>query len=154
MLTPGPAVAQATAELEHFKEEGNTMVKIFLVALASALAFTSFGDVICSGSSEPVVIDSRADLEPVIDYVEVDVTWIGGGTNATVVISDNGSEVKRTMGAGTFAYEPADIGRHELTCTTYIDGEVQDEIYTATVYSKWKYEIVGDGAVIAETTQK
>jgi len=154
MQTPGRPVAQATAAPERFQKEENTMVKTILAAIASALTLTSFGDVICSGVSAPMAIDSR--VEPVIDSVAVEwnASWIGGDTNATVVISDNGTEVKRTTGAGTFAYEPADIGRHELTYTTYIDGEAQDEVYAATVYSKWKYEIVDDGAVVAETTQK
>ena len=154
MQTPGRPVAQATVAPELFQQEGNTMVKTILAVIASALTLTSFGDVICSGVSAPVAIDSR--VEPVIDSVAVEwnASWIGGDTNATVVISDNGTEVKRTTGAGTFAYEPADIGRHELTYTTYIDGEAQDEVYAATVYSKWKYGVTGGGAIIIETTQK
>ena len=69
------------------------MVKTILAAIASALTLTSFGDVICSGVSATVAIDSR--VEPVLDSVEVawDATWIGGDANATVVIADNGTEV-------------------------------------------------------------
>jgi hypothetical protein len=70
-----------------------------------------------------------------------DASWVGGDVNATVAIADNGAEVMRTIGVGEFAYEPSGIGRHDLTYTTYIDGVEQEEIYSATVFKDWKYEV-------------
>ncbi len=126
------------------------MRKTLIAALAAGMAITAFGGrVICSGGSAPVAIDSR--IEPVVDTVLWDASWVGGDTNATVVITDNGSEVKRTTGTGDVTLPG--IGRHELTYTTYIDGVAQDEVYTTTVYVQWKYEVVDGGAVITETTQ-
>jgi hypothetical protein len=59
-----------------------------------------------------------------------------------VVISDNGNEVRRVTGTGEFTYTPSTIGRHELTYATYIGGVVHDEIYSTSVFAKWKYELV------------
>ena len=111
-------------------------------------------DALCVAEAAPVAIDSRVDVEPVLDSDAVawDAVWIGGDANATVVIADNGTEVKRTTGAGAFTL--SGIGRHELTYTTYIGGVAQDEVYTATVYAQWKYEVKDGGAIITETTQK
>jgi hypothetical protein len=107
---------------------------------------------ICSGDSDAVAVDSR--IEPVVDSIAVmwDSSWVGDDANATVVIADNGTEVKRTTGAGEFEYTTPSIGRHELTYTTYIDGVAQDEVYTATVFKDWKYEVRDGGAVITSTT--
>lgn len=112
-------------------------------------------DMLCVGDSVPVTIDSREDLEVMLDSMTLpwDVSWISGDTNAVVVISDNGVEVKRTTGSGEFMHALSGIGRHDLTYTTYIDGLAQDEVYAATVFKDWKYEVVDGGAVITETTQ-
>ena len=110
-------------------------------------------DLICIGDSDAVIVDSR--VGPVLDVATLtwDASWVGGYASATVVIADNGTEVKRTTGAGEFDYAPSDIGRHELTYTTYIDGAAQDEVYTTTVFKEWKYEVEDGGAVIIGTTQ-
>ena len=110
-------------------------------------------DALCVGNSASVVIDSRVDVEPVLDAVVLswDASWIGGDTNATVVIFDNGTEVKRATGAGEF--ELSGIGRHELTYATYIGGVAQDEVYTATVHVQWKYEARDAGVVITGTSK-
>ena len=81
-----------------------------------------------------------------------DATWIGGDVNATVVVADNGTEVRRVTGTGEFTYAPSTFGRHELTYTTYIGGVAQRETYSTTFYSiEWKYKVQGGGAVITET---
>ena len=80
--------------------------------------FADLGGTVCSSASAPFDIDigtSLVDPQPI--FISYDASWIGGDTNATVVISDNGTEVRRTTGAGEFTYAPS-IGRHELTCTT------------------------------------
>ncbi len=129
------------------------MQKTLMTALIVTVAMNSLGRVICSGDSAPVSIDSR--VAPVFDSVAVawDAAWIGGDANATVAIADNGTEVRRTTGAGAFTHTLTGNGRHELSYTTYIGGVAQDEVYAATVYAKWKYEVVDGGAVITETTQ-
>lgn len=132
------------------------MIKTILVAITLGLALISFGDIICSGDSASVAIDSRVDAEPVMGSVVLswDAAWISGDENATVVIADNGTEVKRTTGTGEFVYPLTDIGRHELTYTTYIDGVAQDEIYRAMVYAQWKYDVEDGGVTIVDIMRK
>ena len=124
------------------------MIKAILAFAVALVAITGQ-----AGDSSPFPVDTV--LSPTVDSILVswDVAWIGGDTNAMVVISDNGNEVRRVAGTGVFTYTPSTIGRHELTYRTYIGGIVQDEIYSASVFAKWKYELVDGGAVITETTQ-
>lgn len=109
-----------------------------------------------SSTPVPVKIDTETtSSSPVVDSLSIswDVGWIGGDTNATVVIADNGKEVRRTMGVGEFTYTLSGACRHELTYTTYIDGVPQDEVYKMAFYApwtKWKYDIEDGGAVITE----
>ena len=120
-----------------------------ILTMAAAMAMT-IGH---AGDSAPFRLDTSTS--PVGDSISIswDASWIGGNANATVVIRDNGTEVKRTTGAGTFTYTPSGLGRHDLTYTTLIGGTAQSEVYTASVYGKWKYDVVDDGAVITGTTQ-
>lgn len=131
------------------------MRRMLVVVMGAALVSgAALGGTICSSASAPFDIDmgtSLVDPQPI--FISYDASWIGGDANATVVISDNGAEVRRTTGAGEFTYAPS-IGRHELTYTTYIGGVAQDEVYTATVYAQWKYDVKDGGAIITETTQK
>ena len=108
---------------------------------------------ICSGDSTPIAVDLSA--EPVVDsiFLSWDAAWVGGDANATVVIADGEVELRCETGTGEFAYAPSRAGRHELTYTTYVDGVAQEEVYSATVYSQWKYELDGGGAFITDTTQ-
>ena len=129
----------------------HTIKVIVAAALVMVAAFVQAGD------SAPFLLDTvTTTTSPVVDSISVswDASWIGGDAGATVVIADNGTEVKRTTGAGEFAYTFADVGRHELTYTTYIGALAQDEVYVATCYSGWKYEELDDGVVITESTQK
>ena len=77
------------------------------------------GDEICSGDSLFVAIDSR--IEPVVDSVAVswDASWIGGDLNATVVIVDNGTEIRRASGVGEFAYTSSTCARLEQPTTSH-----------------------------------
>ncbi|MBQ9430187.1 MAG: chitobiase/beta-hexosaminidase C-terminal domain-containing protein [Kiritimatiellae bacterium] len=111
------------------------MRKTIIAALAVAMAMTSLGRVICSCESAPVKVDSRTGVEPVLCTVALpwDASWIGGDADATVVIADNGNEVRRVTGSGEFAHGLSGLGRHELTYTTYINGAAQAEVYKAYV---------------------
>ena len=110
------------------------------------------GDVNYSGSSASVEIDSR--LTPLVESIGItwNAFWIGGDTNATVTISDNGVEIIHTTGTDEVNYSPTEPGRHELTYSTYIDGVVQGEVYHAVVFKDWKYEVIQGGAIITDTT--
>ena len=106
--------------------------------------------VICGSASACV------DLRPTLlaDDIDIswDVSWMAGGSSAIVVIEDNGVEILRQMGKGEHLLTGA--GRHDLTYKTYVDGDVQDSVYSITVYLQWKYELGGDGAIIVDTVQK
>ena len=109
---------------------------------------------ICTAEAAPVGVDSR--FEPCVDSIVInwDESWIGGDSGATVVILDNGEEIKRGTGAGEFEYMSTGPARHDLVYKTIIDGIEQEEKYSATVYWKWSYEIDDDdNAVITATTQ-
>ena len=112
-------------------------------------------DTLCAAEAAPVAIDSRDGVKSVLESVVLpwNAEWIGGNANATVVITDNATEVKRTTGAGEF--EIVGDGRHELTYTTYIGGVSQDEVYTATVFKGWAYEVDDNGdAILVNTAYK
>ena len=132
-----------------------------MVLSIAVLAQSAIGGIICSGDSSSVAIDSRVGIESVLDSIVLpwNASWIGGDSEATVVITDNGVEVKRVAGAGEFSYTLSGVVRHELTYRTYIDGVAQDEVYEVTVYNGWafngwKYEVMDGGIIISETTQK
>ena len=110
------------------------------------------GDVICSGDSASVAIDTLAEPQ-MVESIDItyDAAWIGGDARATVVISDNGVEVRRTTGAGNFTHTQMTPGRHELAYTTYIGGVAQTEVYRAIVFKDWKYEVVDGGAIMTDT---
>ena len=94
-----------------------------------------------NGATTTLRLDTRT--APIMaDSIDItwDSSWIGGDAGATVVIRDNGTEVKRTTGSGAFTYTPPTVGRHELTYTTYLGGRAQEDIYQATIY-KGKYAI-------------
>jgi len=114
-----------------------------LIAAFSAIfaAGMSFAGTICTCTTSPVAVDTVGN--PIVDSLQVsyDAAWIGGDANAMVVIADNGTEVKRTTGAGDFTHTLTGDGRHELTYTTYIGGVAQDEVYTATVFKNWTSNI-------------
>lgn len=87
-----------------------------------------------SGSSAPVAIDSRLGENPVLESVVLpwNAEWIGGNANATVVITDNGTEVKRARGSGEFTLNiSCGSGKHVLEYSTFIGGVKQGETYTA-----------------------
>ena len=107
------------------------------VAVVACATLPASGGIICSGDSASVAIDLRTGIEPVLDAVVLpwNASWIGGDANATVVIADNGTEVKRATGAGEFMHAVTGA-RHELTYTTYINGVAQDERYTVSIYAK------------------
>ena len=101
-----------------------------VVALAATVGY--------AGDSAPFRLDTVAVSTGVlVDSITLpyDASWVGGNANATVVIKDNGTEVKRTTGSGTFTYTPNGDGRHKLTYTTYIGGVARYEVYAATVRS-------------------
>ena len=106
--------------------------RIAIFAMAALAATVSR-----AGDSTPFPLDTRT--EPLVaDSIAVtyDASWIGGDGSATVVISDNGVEVRRTTGAGEFMHQiPSGSGRHDLIYTTFIYGVAQEEVYRAAVWS-------------------
>lgn len=106
------------------------MRKSLFVLMATMAAMAVY-----AGDSAPFLLDTVTTTSTqTVDSLSVswDASWIGGNAGATVVIVDNGTEIKRTTSAGKFVYAPLDAGLHALTYTTYIGGVAQDEIYTAT----------------------
>ena len=78
--------------------------------------------------------------------------WIGEDPSATVVITDNGTEVFRGSGEGDVAWSASDIGKHTLTYTTYINDVAQSEVYEAVVYAGCKYEVADGKATIVSAS--
>lgn len=94
-----------------------------------------------SSESNPFILDTMSS--PVAGNLPISwsATWIGDDANATVVIEDNGEEIMRATNTGEFVYTLLGNGRHHLTYKTYIDNMIQDAVYEADVYLKWKYNI-------------
>ena len=102
-----------------------------IVAITATLVATAA----MAGDSAPFLLDTRAELAVKSSSIAItyDAAWIGGDAGATVVISDNGVEVKRTTGAGEFSHTLSGIGRHALTYVTYINGIAQEEIFNVVI---------------------
>ena len=105
-----------------------------------------------AGDSAPFLLDMTDSL--ITAPITYNSSWVGGDSSAEVVISADGTEIKRTVGEGEFVWSPTTAGKHTLTYTTYINGVAQDEVYEATVYADWKYTVNDGKAMIVETTQK
>jgi hypothetical protein len=123
------------------------------VRLAITLLGEGIESITFSDSNVPIKINSQ--INPMVDSIEIsyDSSWVGGDTNAIVVVRDNGTEIKRTTGVGEFVWSPTTPGKHTLTYTTYINGIQQEEVYTATVFKDWKYTVEDGKATIVATTQ-
>ena len=86
------------------------------------------------------------------DDISYNSSWVGGDSSATVVITDNGTEIYHGSGEGEFEWEPTTVGKHTFTYTAYINDVAQGEVYEVTVYSGFKYEVVDGEAVITEAS--
>lgn len=117
-----------------------------------ALTAILIGMIGWAGDSVPFLLDTTDPL--ITAPITYNSSWIGGDSLAEIVISADGTEIKRTTGEGEFMWSPTTAGKHTLTYATYINGVAQEEVYTATVYADWKYTIEDGKATIVETTQK
>jgi hypothetical protein len=124
------------------------MRMIRTIVSLTALPFVAFGQ---AGDSVPFLLDSTND-SLVKDPLSYNSSWVGGNSSATIVIADNGTEIYRGSGEGDFEWRPTTVGKHTLTYTTYINDVVQSEVYEATVYAGFKYEVVDGKAVITEAS--
>ncbi len=124
-----------------------------IIAMAAALAAT----VGYAGDSSPFRLDTvTIESEPLISSLNVswDASWIGGRSDATVVIRDNGIEAKRTTGVGEYLHTLTSVGRNELTYTTYIDGVAQSEVYSVAVYAQSnRVAFAANGGNVSEQTR-
>lgn len=127
------------------------LVKSIIALAAAFAAMVGF-----AGDSAPFRLDTvTPSTSPAVTSLAVswDASWIGGNANATVVIADNGTEVKRTTGAGAFTHTLSGGGRHELTYTTYIGGAAQSEIYSVTIYEPCVVTFAANGGSVNEASR-
>ena len=103
------------------------IIREFIALTAILIGMTSR-----AGDSAPFLLDTTDPL--ITAPITYNSSWIGGDPSAEVVISADGTEIRRTTGEGEFAWTPITLGKHTLTYTTYIDGVAQEEVYTATVF--------------------
>ena len=98
--------------------------------IAMAIAFAAmFGH---AGDSAPFVVNNATSPSGESVILPWNAEWIGGNANATVVITDNGTEVKRTTGIGEFFLNiPCGSGTHQLEYLTFINGVKIGESYSA-----------------------
>ena len=90
-----------------------------------------FAAMLChAGDSSPFVLDNATSPSGESVVLPWNAEWIGGDANATVVITDNGTEVKRASGSGEFTLNIS-CGNHLLEYSTFISGVKQGETYTA-----------------------
>ena len=99
----------------------------FVVAMIM-MVLASFG---YAEDSAPFVLDNATSPSGESIVLPWNAEWIGGNANATVVITDNGIEVKRTTGIGEFMLNIlCGSGKHQFEYSTFIDGVKQGETYT------------------------
>ena len=100
------------------------------LVVAMTMAFAAmFGH---AGDSAPFVLDNATSPSGESVVLPWNAEWIGGNTNATVVITDNGIEVKRATGIGEFTLNIlCGSGNHQIEYSTFIGGIKQSETYTA-----------------------
>lgn len=112
-------------------------MRLAIAAVGVMFAIASDGEVVYSCDSASVAIDSREGIVPIADSATLtyDASWIGGSSSSTIAIEDNGIEVYRKTGSGTYVLPLSGVGRHELTYITYVRGVAQGEVYTATMAS-------------------
>ena len=85
-----------------------------------------------AGESAPFVLDNATLPSGESVVLPWNAEWIGGDVHATVVITDNGTEVKRATGSGEFTLNiSCGSGIHQLEYSTFISGVKQGETYTA-----------------------
>lgn len=110
-----------------------------------------------AADSAPFLLDTvTPSTSPAVDSISIswNASWVGGNVNATVVIRDNGIEIKRTTGVGEFIHTLTSIGRNELTYTTYIGGVAQAEVYSVAVYAQSNVvTFVANGGNVGEPTR-
>ena len=123
------------------------IVREFIALTAMLSGMTSW-----AGDSVPFLLDTTDPLNTA--PITYNSSWVGGDSSAEIVISADGTEIKRTTGEGGFMWAPTTAGKHTLTYTTFINGIAQEEVYTAMVFKDWKYTVSDDKATIVETTQK
>ena len=131
------------------------MMRMAKAIVAMAVAVTmAFGR---AGDTAPFLLDTvSTSMSPEVGPISIswDASWVGGNPNATVVIADNGTEVKRATGTGEFMLALTSFGRNQLTYTTYIGGVAQAEVYTATVYALSNVvNFAANGGNIGESTR-
>ena len=117
-----------------------------------ALTAILIGMIGWAGESVPFLLDTTDPL--ITAPITYNSSWVGGDSSAEIVISADGTEIKRTTGEGEFMWAPTTAGKHTLTYTTFINGIAQEEVYTAMVYADWKYTVEDGKATIVETTQR
>ena len=81
-------------------------MKIKMMVISMVVAFAALVQAmdICSGESSDTMVDLRS--EPVVSSASVNYNsvWIKGNPSAEVVISADGTEIKRTTGEGDFTW--------------------------------------------------
>ena len=127
------------------------IIREFIAFTAILIGMTGW-----AGDSAPFLLDTTDPMVKTGGEVSFSYnsSWIGDDSSAEVVISADGTEIRRTTAEGEFVWSPTTAGKHMLMYTTYINGVAQDEVYTATVYADWKYTVEDGNATIVETTQK
>ena len=128
------------------------MARTILTMAAALAAMIGY-----AGDSAPFRLDTvTTSTSPAVGSLLIswDASWIGGRSDATVVIRDNGIEAKRTTGVGEYLHTLTSVGRNELTYTTYIDGVAQSEVYSVAVYAQSnRVAFAANGGNVSEQTR-
>ena len=97
-------------------------MRVRKLVVAMTMAFAA---VFChAGDSAPFVLDNVTSPSGETVVLPWNAEWIGGDANATVVITDNGIEVKRATGSGEFTLNIS-CGNHQFEYSTFIGGVKQ-----------------------------
>ena len=98
-------------------------------------ALTMAGMVVCSraADSAPFMVDNVRPITSESLVLTWNSEWVGGDSEATVVIVDDGVEIRRSCGSGEYTLNVPCGTEHNLEYITYVEGVKQSETYTTTV---------------------
>ena len=116
------------------------------LVVATTIVFAAM--FVLAGDSASFVLDNATSPSGESVALPWNAEWIGGDANATVVITDNGTEVKRASGSGEFMLSSS-CGNHQLEYLTYVSGIKQVETYT--VQAELKHVAIETKAAKAAT---
>ena len=93
----------------------------------SSIKTTNIAETVCS-----LDICSGTRMAKHSELIMYDESWFSSTGAGCVCIMENGSRIAQENGKGEYVWTPKEKGLYTLQHRTYVDGYLQDEVYSAT----------------------